>query len=37
VGLVEEGIEANPAGGNVSGGEGEEILAGSGLSAVVSD
>jgi hypothetical protein len=35
VGLIEEGIEANLAGGNVVGGEGEEILAGSGLSAVV--
>jgi hypothetical protein len=33
VGLVEEGIERYPAGGSVGGGE--DILAGSGLSAVV--
>jgi hypothetical protein len=32
VGLVEEGIEPYPAGGDVGGGEREDILAGSGLS-----
>jgi hypothetical protein len=37
VGLVEEGKQENPAGGDVGGGEGEDIVAGSGLSAVVSD
>jgi hypothetical protein len=37
VGLVEEGIPGNSAGSDVCGGEGEDILAGSGLSAVVSD
>jgi hypothetical protein len=35
VGLVEEGVEANPAGGDIGSGEGEDILAGSGLAAVV--
>jgi hypothetical protein len=27
VGLIEEGIQGNPAGGDVGGGEGEDILA----------
>jgi hypothetical protein len=36
-GLVEEGIQGYPAGSGIGGGEGEDILAGSGLSAVVSD
>jgi hypothetical protein len=37
VGLIEEGIEGKPAGSDVGGGEGEDILAGSSLSAVMSD
>jgi hypothetical protein len=37
VGLVEEGVSKNPSGGDIGGGEGEDILAGSGLSAVVAD
>jgi hypothetical protein len=37
VGLVEEGIQAYPAGCDIGGGEGEEILAGSSLTAMVSD
>jgi hypothetical protein len=37
VGLVEEGIEAYPAGSDIGGGEGEDILALGDLSAVVSD
>jgi hypothetical protein len=36
-GLVEEGKQGNPAGGDVCSGEGEDIVAGSGLSAVVAD
>jgi hypothetical protein len=37
MGLIEEGIEGDPAGGDVGGSEGEDILAGSGLSAMMSD
>jgi hypothetical protein len=36
-GLVEEGIQAYPAGGDVGGGKGEDIPALGELSAVVSD
>jgi hypothetical protein len=35
VGLVEEGIQAYPAGSDIGGGQSEDILAGSGLTAVV--
>jgi hypothetical protein len=35
VGLIEERIPGYPAGGDVGGGKGEDILAGSGLSAMV--
>jgi hypothetical protein len=34
-GLVEEGIQAQPAGGDIRGGEREDVLTGSGLSAEV--
>jgi hypothetical protein len=37
VSLVEEGIQIYPARSDIGGGEREDILAGSGLSAVVSD
>ncbi|MDR3355774.1 MAG: hypothetical protein LBO04_01120 [Spirochaetaceae bacterium] len=36
-GLFEQGIQAYPAGSGIGGGEGEDILAGSGLPAMVSD
>jgi hypothetical protein len=35
--LLRRDIQTEPAGGNVSGGESEDILAGSGLSAVMTD
>jgi hypothetical protein len=35
VGLVGQGIQANPAGGDIGGGQGKEILARSGLPAMV--
>ena len=37
MGLVEESIQANPARGDIRGGQREEVLAVSGLSAVVAD
>jgi hypothetical protein len=37
VSLIEERIQTNPAGGDIGGGKGEDILAGRGLSAMVSD
>jgi hypothetical protein len=35
--LVEEGIEANPSGSNVRGGQREDVLTGSDLSAMVAN
>ena len=37
MGLVEEGIPANPAGGDIGGGQGEDVPAASGLPAVMAD
>jgi hypothetical protein len=37
VSLIEEGIQGYPAGSDIGGGKGEDILAGSGLSAMMSD